>query len=380
MTKRRILIGSLLALIAVGLIAAAPPVADPQPSADGEEAAPENGPAREQARKTRRGNPVSVFGEEIRVPAGVEQRGDIVSVGADVVIEGRVRGDVFVIGGKLELTGYVDGGVVGVLSHLSLHDAEIEDQLVNVAGTLEQEGSVIGGQQVNLGFGEGALTLARPLGVLGAVLFWGRLLRVLIVFVILLLLVAIVPDRVRTISEETPKRLFAAFFVGLLGYLGLWIAIALLSITIVGIFLALFLFILLKWLGIAGMFHFFGHRLGRSLGWEFSLLGAVLLGFAPFVALVLLPSAFGLPGLIVAALFWMVIWIFLEIPAVGLVILTRGGNLPARSGPPQPVAATPAVSTPVPGAAAPPVPEAPPGADTGGTGKEEPGEPAPPAP
>lgn len=370
MIKRRIAIGSLLVLTVAGLLAMAAPVADVPPSTDGENATSETAAIPEREWRTRRSNPVSVFGEEIRVPAGVEQRGDIVSVGADVVIEGRVRGDIFVIGGRLELTGYVDGGVVGVLSHLSVHDAEIEDQLVNVAGTLEQEGSVIGGQQVNLGFGEGSLTLARSFGVLGAVLFWARLVRLLIVFVMLLLLVALVPDRVRTISEETPNRLFAAFFVGLLGYLGLWIAIALLSITVVGVFLAWFLFLVLKWMGIAGMFHFFGHRVGRAVGWELSLLGAVLLGFAPFVALVLLPSAFGLPGLIVAVLFWFVIWVFLEIPAIGLVILTRGGNLPARHAPVQPVAAAATAGT------VPPVAQAAPaGVDEGGNDEEDRGEP-----
>jgi hypothetical protein len=131
---------------------------------------------------------------------------------------------------------------------------------------------------------------------------------------------------VRVISEETPNRIFAAFFVGLLGYLAYWILMVLLLATVVGFFVGLVLFVVLKWLGIAGMFHFLGHRVGRGLGREMSLLGAVLLGFAPYILIVLLPSAFGLAGLIVAIVFGFLIWIFLEIPAVGMVILTRAGT------------------------------------------------------
>ena len=253
--------------------------------------------------------------------------------------------------------------MVGVLSDLNAHRRGNRRPVDQRRRPLDQDRTPSGpaGQHR---LRRGPFTLARSFGVLGAALFWARLLRVLTVFVMLLLLAALVPERVRVISEEAPKRLFAAFFVGLLGYLGLWLAIALLSITFVGIFLAWFLFLVLKWLGIAGMFHFFGHRIGRSMGREISLLGAVLIGFVPFALLILLPSAFGLPGLIVAGVFWFVIWIFLEIPAVGLVILTRGGNPPAR-----PVAVQPAAAAPAPG----PAPAELPGTPTG-AGEEEPGE------
>ena len=39
-------------------------------------------------------------------------------------------------------------------------------------------------------------------------------------FVLLLLIVALVPERVRFLGEEAPVRFVAAFFIGLLGYIG----------------------------------------------------------------------------------------------------------------------------------------------------------------
>lgn len=362
MIRQRIVIGSLLALVLAGPVLMGPSAADPQATGEGGQPSPDGDSVERTAPVRRDGDLVNVFVGEIHIPAGVEQWGSIFSIGGDVTVEGRVRGDIFVIGGRLHLTGSVRGDVVGVLSNLTVHDAEIGKQLINIAGTLDEEGTSIGGQRVNIGFGEGWFTLARPFGVLGAVLFWARLLRLLIAFIVLVLLVTLVPERVRVISEQAPRRLFAAFFVGLLAYLALWIAIVLLAVTVFGIFLAWFLFLLLKWLGIAGMFHFFGHRVGRALGREMSLLGAVLLGFLPFMLIVLLPSAFGLAGLVVAALFWMLIWLFLEIPAVGLVILTRAGTLPPPPGLSQAPVPAAAPADPNPAAQPPPFPgDGPPG-------------------
>jgi hypothetical protein len=331
--KRRILIGLLVAL---GLLWALP--AGDLRAQEGEEPASpavtvEPDPAPEPRPVRRHGEQVSVFGSAIRVSADTERWGDVIAIGSDVVVEGRVRGQIVIIGGDLELTGRVSGDVVGILSNLDLSGADVGGQLLNIGGTFREESSIIDEGTVNLPLGGNWLGLSRPFGVLGAVMFWCRLIRLLIVFVLVLLLVALVPERVRVISEETPNRIFAAFFVGLLGYLAFWIVFVLALATVVGAPLAWLLFVVFKWLGITGMFHFLGQRLGRSLGREMSMLGAVLVGFAPYLLIVLLPSAFGLAGLIVAAVFSMLIWIFLEIPAVGLAILTRAGGRPSPAVP-----------------------------------------------
>ena len=81
--------------------------------------------------------------------------------------------------------------------------------------------------------------------------------------------------------------------VGLLGYIGLWVVMLILLATVVGFPFGIFVFRVFKWLGIAGIFFAVGRRVGRSMGREMSLLGAVLLVFLPFVAIQIAPLLFG---------------------------------------------------------------------------------------
>lgn len=280
----------------------------------------------------RRGDRVSVFGDAIHVPADVYQDGAVIAIGADVIIEGEVRDDVVVISGSLEMTGSARRSVVTILSHVSLDGARIGDQLVNVAGTLKKHDTEIDGQTVNIGFGDWLPNLPSSFGILGFFIFWGRLFKLLLTFVVILFLAALVPERIRNISEVAPARYAAAFFVGLLGYLGMLVLVAVVGITVIGLPVLIVIFLLLKWLGIVGIFHAVGQRIGRSLGRELSLLGAILLMFLPYALVVQLPLLFGILGLIASGMIGMFLWLFLEVPAVGLVLLTRAGG-PGRAMP-----------------------------------------------
>jgi hypothetical protein len=129
---------------------------------------------------------------------------------------------------------------------------------------------------------------------------------------------ALVPDRIRLISEETPVRLFSAFLAGLIGYMVFAMLQVFLFFTIVGIPLVCVLwlvFIVLKWLAMCGVFHQIGSRFARSFGRNMSLLGAVLLGLLPFALLRFLPVCVGF-----------FIWFLVEILGFGILILTRVGT------------------------------------------------------
>jgi hypothetical protein len=323
--------GATLLILLVGLVAAGAVPAGTDP----------------EERVVKRGDLVSIFAGDIHVPANTRQRGTVVCVGGSVTIEGEVSQDVVVIMGSLTLSGSVDGTVTAVLSDQVLADAEIDDEYVNVLGSIQMQNTSVSGEFVNiLGSVERDAVSTPPkinfgLGwfpSLWTLLFWGRLVRLLAAFVLLLLLVAVVPDRIRLIGDEAPVRYVAAFFVGLLGYLGLLIVLGLLSATVVGIPLFFFAYWVLKWMGIAGIFFAIGRGLGRAFGREMSLLGAVLLTFAIYAVITVAPTplrAFGLPlSLMVGTLFVLVV----QVPAVGLIILTRvGGYASAAPGPlPQP--------------------------------------------
>jgi hypothetical protein len=304
------------------------------------------------------GDLVSVFSGDVHVPANVRQRGTVVCVGGTAVIEGRVTQDVVVIFGDLELTGSVDGQVTGVLSSMELRGATVSRELVSVLGDLELEDSTVSrelvsvlgkldrdeltraaGQIVNIGFGRWAPSI-------WAVLFWVRLFHKFMVFVLLLVLVLLVPERIQLMGEEAAVRYAPAFFVGLLGYVGLWVLLGLLSFTVVGIPVALFAFYVLKWMGIAAIFYAVGRRLGRGVGFSPSVLGSVLLVFAIYVVFLLAPMALGWIGLVIVGVLQLVFLLLVALPAVGLVILTRCGGRRLAGGEPGPAPAVPRDAAP----------------------------------
>jgi hypothetical protein len=288
----------------------------------------------------RQGDLVSVFGD-VAVPAGVRQGGNVVCIGGHATIAGEVEGDVTVILGSLRLTGSAGRNVATVLSDVELRGATVERNLVGVLGTLDLQQSEVGGELVNVlgGLDRDSATLVGSIVNLSlgtwfpsvwTLVVWLKLLSRLMVFVLLLLLVAMVPERIQLVADEAAVRYVPALFVGLLGYVGLFLVLGVLSITLVGMPLALLAFWIVKWIGVAGIFLAVGRGLGRLLGRELSILGAVLLTFGLHVLLSVAPILLGLPGLLLAGAVSALFFLFVELPAVGLTLLTRFGT---RGGP-----------------------------------------------
>jgi hypothetical protein len=279
---------------------------------------------------------------DVEIPADQVIPGDVVCIGGKANVQGKVHGDVVVIAGSLDMPGSAGGSVVGVGSKLVLHSGtSVRRDVVNVAGSLDRGGATVGGKVINIGLGGKWFShLPGPFGMLGFFLFWAKLLKLVLVFLGLIVLTALVPDRIRLMGEEAPLRPFMAFFAGLGGYVILVLTMILLCITIIGIPAALllyFAFVVVKWMGLASFFFLVGRRIGRLLGREMSLLGAILLGFLPFAILRFLPFCIGT-----------LIWFVLEAMAVGLVILTRGGGRRYGMGPAAPVPAPPVPTAPSP--------------------------------
>ena len=324
-----------IALLLGGLLAVSPALADQE----------------EDERRVRTSPAVSIFAQDIVIPANVEQRAPVVCIWCEARIEGDVRDNVVVIFGKLEMEGArVRNNVVGVFSELDVNDSEIGDTLVNALGDLNYDTNP--GNIINIGmpFGWGP--------GFEAIFFWFRAVGLLLAFIALVAAVAIAPERVDLIAREAPVRYFSAFFVGLVGYLAFLVILTLLAATVIGLPMGILLFKILKWVGIAGIFLSLGQRIGRSLGREMSPLGAVLLSFAFYAAFVIVMSFLGLAGFLTLLLFRLFFWLMFEVPAVGLMILTRFGTQEGSAAVYTPApAAAPAAAAPEPGPA-----ESPPGA------------------
>ena len=304
----------------------------------------------EKKRIVRNGPSISVFGQEIEIGANVVHRDPVVCIGCVARIKGEVRDNVIVIFGELELDGAeISHNVVGVFSKITVRDSYIGDTLVNALGSLERDS--YSGNVVNIGL---------PFGWaprMHTILFWFRAVGLLLAFIALVGAVSVAPERVEVIGREAPVRYFSAFFVGLMGYLAFLIILTLLAATVVGLPVGILLFKILKWVGIAGIFLTLGQRVGRSLGREMSPLGAVLLSFGFYAGFVVAMSWLGLVGFFMLMLFRMFFWLMFEVPAVGLMILTRCGTrgaTPAAFASAEPAATVP--PEPAPAAESPPEP------------------------
>lgn len=335
----RLVLGVLvLSLLVAAPLSAAPPAkpevpappAPPAPAVESPEDAPDPWDLLddEERGKVRSGDKVA-FGNDVVVEEDEIVRGNVVCLGGKAVVKGKVRGDVVVIGGSLVMSGSARGEVVGVGSKLVLEDsAEVSGDFVNVGGSAVRNEAKIHGQFVNVGIGLPLTGLASaPFAFLGFLVFWGKVLWLVLLFIAFLLLAALVPDRIRVISEETPLKFGIALLAGFVGWIVFVLVEILTAITIIGIPITILLFVVfavLRWLALAGLFHYVGSRIGRMLfKREMSLLGAILLGFLPFAALRFLPFCVG-----------SLIWLFLQIVAVGLLIVTRVGSTASRTAPP----------------------------------------------
>ena len=312
-----------LALIAPTMtLAAKPPTPPPPPDPPQlqEDADPQDTMQRRVGDKLAIGTSLTVAADEF-------VQGSVVCIGCHGRIEGRVLGDIVVIGGKLEMSGSGVGQLVSVAGRVELEPtARINGDVVNVAGYVRRNDNQVSGQVVDLG-GPGVMAGLHGLGGLGTLGFfdtffglWFTLLTWVLLVVVLMLLAALVPDRIRRIAEEVPVIPLTAFLWGLLAYMCLPFAVLLLIISCIGIPIlpfAWFAFKILKWLGMAGIFLFTGRRIGRWFHREIPLLGSILLGMLPYILIRALPFCVG----------WFA-WFILEIFAVGYVIATRAGRPP----------------------------------------------------
>ncbi len=147
---------------------------------------------------------------------------DAVSIGGDVTVKGAVRGDAVAIGGSvfLDESGFVDGSAV------------------SVGGRIEGDtGGRVRGDIVEIGFpGAGALR-GIPGGFMEGVFLGTRILAFIGFLALSLLLVALFPRGIQTVSQTVYQRAGKSFVWGVVGVLLIAPVAIVLAISIVGIVL-----------------------------------------------------------------------------------------------------------------------------------------------
>jgi hypothetical protein len=210
-----------------------------------------------------RGDAVVRFGKDIHIHRHELVQGDVVAIGGDVVIEGKVRGNVVSVLGSttLESTAIVNGDVVTVLG------AYEEDPAARVRG-----------ETVTVGTGTNAPNIVIPFfpaggGILRLV---GKIVSFIVGALLLMLFIYLLPDRVRRAGDHVFGSFFKSLGVGFLvvvfGMLFVAVIVFILSITIIGIPVAVLVALSFAALLIFGYF-VSAFALGRAVCSRFDVCG-----------------------------------------------------------------------------------------------------------
>jgi hypothetical protein len=255
----------------------------------------------------------------------------VVCVFCRAVIEGPVEKEVVVVGGDLKFSGGSAGQIVAVMAEVELAPGtRIDKEFVTVLSRFKgDEDSVSWRNRVNvlppdiIPGGRGGL------GLIAALIGWFHALGLLIVFLVLLLIAFIMPDRVRFIAESIPRRYGLALLIGFGVHAVVFFMGFSLWMSGIGVIFAVPLdwgFRLIRILGRAALFYQFGRFVGLSRGREFSVLAAVMTGFLPYALLTTLPFFLGTVGLAFGLIIGALVHVFIDWPAIGLALLTRLGD------------------------------------------------------
>jgi preprotein translocase subunit YajC len=191
-----------------------------------------------------KGSDMVQFGKKIIVGPDELVNGDVVAIGSDIVIEGKVMGDVAAIFGSVELgpAAIVNGEVVSILGEVNREDGSI----------IRGETAVIGRHHRN--------GLTFPIGPFGEGMFGAGAKVVLFIITILLMLIVLyfIAQRMNNASAHASGSFLKSFGVGLLVLFAGTVLVAVLSIilaiTIVGIPVAVLLVLSFVALFVLGYF------------------------------------------------------------------------------------------------------------------------------
>lgn len=187
-------------------------------------------------------------GENVRIEPGQVVEGDVVAVGGSIRVLGHVKGDAVAVGGGVELSG--DGAVDG-------------DAVAIGGSVVRPSGTRVGGENIGMRFVPSFIFGSLHSG--GSVLWTllGTMAKLLFLFFVAWLLVALAEKRVRFMGQFVEIHLWKSLFTGLAVLILFPIAFVLLLVTIVGIPLALLsplalmVSLLVGYLVVAGLL---GHR------------------------------------------------------------------------------------------------------------------------
>ncbi len=296
------------------------------PDREGEESVTEGGASVRSGWGNAEGSEIVLVGSDAELAKG-ETASDVVVVFGNAAIDGTVLNGVVVVLGKVRLNGEVFGDFVAPLTAVELGpDAHVHGDLVAVGGSLVMDpGARVDGESVKLTWDEleqipgvhalkSVAVAAGDWAVKGPLLGrplphqWGWWWWVAIgLGVVYLMCGLVLQGPVAAGVKVMQERPVAAFFAGIMGYLGVCILLMLLLVTAVGLFVVPFLFVAAlaaQLLGKAVVCQGLGVQLGRQTGAGFLTrpLPALLAGLGVLTLIAVMPFLGLLAAFLIAPL------------------------------------------------------------------------------
>jgi len=278
-----------------------------------------------------RGRDIVKLGEDLHVAENELIRGDVVSVAGDVIIEGKVMGDVVSVFGDIELesTAIVNGEAVCVFGELYKEDgARVRGETVVVGGNVPSASWIFPA------FGKGMFR------------FVSRIVMFIIGVLLMGIVLAMLPDRMKRSSEYVFGSFFKSLGLGALILFGgsFFVAIfaIILGITIVGIPIAILLGLSFAALMLIGYF-VSAFALGKLIARRFNMgsdsaflhgfLGLLLLSVLGLISGIMFFSPFLQPLRILFKTFGGFLQLLALLTGVGAFILSKAGTISREARP-----------------------------------------------
>lgn len=271
-----------------------------------------------------RGSLVKI-GQDVELSAD-ERTEDIVAIGGNVIVRGRVRGSVTAIGGTIRVLGDVGGDVSAIGGNVTLEaGAVVGGDATSVGGdVIRDPGATVRGEITSVDWSGNGTGLGEVFGFLTLTFLglniWGLIAWLLVTFVLGWILFSLLPiplEHQMGAIRQDPMKVLGW---GVLAFLLFVPLLVVLALTVVGVLLipvAVLAYAYAGLVGVVAIWLLLGERLGEQVKWRnLGQLGALAIGLIAIGVVRLIPIVGG----IVTLLLWL--WGF------GAVLATRFGRRP----------------------------------------------------
>jgi hypothetical protein len=179
-----------------------------------------------------------IIGKKITIDKNTTLKKNLITIGSDVVIDGKINEYLIIFGGNVVIKGQVNKNLIVVGGNVLLEEQSvIGGYAVVTGGQVEEKGTIVGEKWIEANLSEKIMRATSSPSTKIKSTF--SLVSILSKLLVLLVLVKIIGKKIIILKNEKRKNLTRNFFQGLLVYLLTPLLIITLFFTVIGIPLAI---------------------------------------------------------------------------------------------------------------------------------------------